>query len=251
MSENSKEMKYKVESVLPYNQKDTKKEQITKMFNAISEQYDLMNRAMTMGVDLSWRRIAIDSLKPYKPQLILDVATGTGDFAIEAQKRLEAQKLIGVDLSEKMLEVGRIKVAKMGLSSKIELTQGDCMSLEYEDSVFDAVTVAFGVRNYESLEKGVKEMCRVLKPGGNLIILEMSEPYTWVKPFYKIYTKYVIPAIAKIYSKDKNAYNYLPNSIEAFPQGSEMIELLKYCGFSQVKYKRFTFGVCSFYRALK
>lgn len=251
MKEQDTHKTYKVESVLPYNAEDTKKVQITKMFDAISDQYDLMNRAMTMGVDIAWRRNAIHSLKPFAPKLILDVATGTGDFAVEAYKRLHADKVIGVDLSANMLEIGKIKVAKMGLSSKIELNLGDCMKLDFDSNLFDAVTVAFGVRNYESLEQGISEMCRVLKPGGNLVILEMSEPFTWAKPFYKIYTKFVIPAIARIYSKDKSAYHYLPNSIEAFPQGKEMIALLKKCGFTEVKHRRFTFGVCAFYRARK
>jgi demethylmenaquinone methyltransferase / 2-methoxy-6-polyprenyl-1,4-benzoquinol methylase len=251
MVEKKDENSYLVETVLPYSDDSSKKDQIKRMFNAISEQYDVMNRAMTMGVDIIWRKKAINSLKSYKPKFILDVATGTGDFAVEAYKRLHAEKVIGIDLSPNMLEIGRIKVAKLHLSGKIELLEGDCMQIEYQDAIFDAVTVAFGVRNYESLERGGKEMCRVLKPGGNLIILEMSEPFIWAKPFYNLYAKYIIPAVARFYSKDTKAYQYLPNSIEAFPHGKEMISLLKTCGFSEVKYRRFTFGVCAFYRATK
>lgn len=240
-----------VEKVLPYEKEGSKREQVKRMFNAISPHYDSMNRAMTMGIDVSWRRRAILSLKKFSPKLILDVATGTGDFALESYRRLRPEKVVGVDISENMLEVGRIKVAKADLSGRVELMQGDCLNLQYEDGVFDAVTVAFGVRNYEDLEKGITEMCRVLKVGGNLVILEMSEPGALFKPLYRIYTKVIIPIIAFFFSQDKKAYQYLPNSIQAFPQGKEMIALLKKCGFSEVKHRKFTFGVCAFYLARK
>ncbi len=242
---------YKCEDVKPYDSNTGKKEQITKMFDAISTQYDLMNRAMTMGADIIWRKKAINSLKPFAPKLLLDVATGTGDFAIEAYNRLSLDKVIGVDISENMLQVGREKIEKLGHKDQIELQVGDSMNLSFESYKFDAVTVAFGVRNYESLEKGISEMYRVLKYGGNLIILEMSRPYKIVKPLYFVYTKFIISIIASLFSKDTKAYHYLPDSIDAFPEGKEMIALLRHCGFANVKYRRFTFGVCAFYLAQK
>lgn len=247
----NKEKEFLCEKVLPYESKEHKKDQIVRMFNSISEHYDTMNRAMTMGVDITWRRKAINSIKSFRPKVILDVATGTGDFAIESYKKLSPEKVIGVDVSSKMLEIGKIKVAKQALGGKIELTLGDCMNLHYDNCVFDAVTVAFGVRNFESLEKGITEMNRVLKQGGHLVILEMSEPFVIFKPFYFLYAKFVIPFVGRLYSKDAKAYRYLPLSIDAFPKGKVMIALLKKCGFSEVKYRRFTFGVCSFYLAKK
>jgi len=242
---------YLVEKVLPYKQEGGKQEQVKKMFNAISEHYDSMNRAMTMGIDISWRKKAILSLKKSHPRLILDVATGTGDFAIESYRDLKPLKVVGVDISENMLEVGRLKVGKLGFGGKIELIQGDCMHLKYDNAIFDAVTIAFGVRNFEHLELGITEMCRVLKVGGHLVILEMSEPRLIFKPLYRIYTKFFIPIVACFLKQDKNAYKYLPDSIQAFPKGKEMIAILKKCGFSEVTHRRFTFGVCSFYLARK
>ncbi len=245
------EKKYDCEQVLPYNSDEDKREQITQMFDAISDNYDLMNRTMTFGVDKIWRKRAINSLRDLSPKKILDVATGTGDFAIEAYRRLKPQHIIGIDLSKNMLAVGNDKIKKLSLSEQIQLQQGDCMQLTFADGEFDAVTVAFGVRNFTSLEQGCKEMCRVLRPKGRLVILEMSEPYAVVKPFYRIYTQCVIPFIARFFSKDKRAYQYLPDSIKAFPQGKVMISLLKDCGFSEVKLRRFLFGVCSLYVAEK
>ncbi len=243
---------YQVEEVLPYKKKSgSKKKQIMDMFDSISESYDTMNRAMTLGIDLSWRKRAIASLIPFKPKFILDVATGTGDFAIESFKRLRPSKIVGVDISDKMLEIGQLKVAKEGLRNFIELKHGDCMHLMYDDASFDAVTIAFGIRNFERLEKGISEMHRVLKFGGNLVILELSEPNFLFKPFYRIYTKIIIPFVACSLGHDVKAYQYLPNTIKVFPKGKEMIAILEKCGFKEVKYRRFTFGVCSFYRARK
>ena len=243
---------YQVEKVLPYKKQEaSKREQVKEMFNAISGHYDAMNRTMTMGIDVTWRRRAINSLKRIKPKLILDVATGTGDFAIESFKILQPKKVVGIDISEKMLEIGRLKVSKQGLSKNIQLLQGDCMQLKYEDNSFDAITVAFGIRNFEDLEQGITEMCRVLKSGGNLLIVEASEPFTIFKPFYYFYTKVVMPILALIFRQDVKAYKYLPNSIHVFPKGKKMIAILQSCGFSEVKFRTFTFGVCSFYRAVK
>jgi demethylmenaquinone methyltransferase/2-methoxy-6-polyprenyl-1,4-benzoquinol methylase len=243
---------YKVERVLPYRKNDaSKKEQVKEMFNSISENYDTMNRTMTMGIDISWRRRAIKSLKKLKPKLMLDVATGTGDFAIESFQRLQPTKIIGIDISDKMLEVGRLKVGKLHLTNKVELIQGDCMHIKYDFASFDAVTVAFGLRNFEDLEQGIIEMYRVLKPGGNLVILELSEPHFLFLPFYRFYTKVIIPMVACTFRNNVKAYQYLPNTIQAFPKKEEMVALFIKCGFKEVHCRKFTFGVCSFYRAVK
>lgn len=240
------------EKVLPYEQEGGKKEQIVRMFDAISDNYDPMNRFMTFGIDTIWRKNAILSLKKFAPKTILDVATGTGDFAINAFRLLQPNKIVGIDISEGMLKVGEVKVSAPEFQSKIELKVGDSTNLEFKDATFDAATVAFGVRNFENLEKGISEMCRVLKPGGHLVILEMSEPeYFPIRELYRMYSKTVIPAFAHLFSKDRKAYTYLPKSIEAFPQGKVMTELLKKCGFSSVVYKKYTLGVCAFYLAEK
>ncbi|MDD2797392.1 MAG: bifunctional demethylmenaquinone methyltransferase/2-methoxy-6-polyprenyl-1,4-benzoquinol methylase UbiE [Bacteroidales bacterium] len=243
---------FKVEKVLPYEQQGGKKEQIVRMFDAISDNYDPMNRFMTFGIDTIWRKNAILSLKNFAPKTILDVATGTGDFAINAFRLLQPDKIVGIDISEGMLKVGEVKVAAPEFQSKIELKVGDSTNLEFKNESFDAATVAFGVRNFEDLEKGISEMCRVLKPGGHLVILEMSEPEQFpIRELYRLYSKTVIPTFARLFSKDRKAYTYLPKSIEAFPQGKVMTELLKKCGFSSVVYKKYTLGVCAFYLAEK
>lgn len=248
----SKSEGFDCEKVLPYEQDGGKKEQIVRMFDAISDNYDPMNRFMTFGIDTIWRKNAILSLKKFAPKTILDVATGTGDFAINAFRLLQPDKIVGIDISEGMLKVGETKVSAPEFQSKIELKVGDSTGLEFADATFDAATVAFGVRNFEDLEKGISEMCRVLKPGGHLVILEMSEPeYFPIRELYRVYSKTVIPAFARLFSKDRKAYTYLPKSIEAFPQGKVMTDLLKKCGFSSVVYKKYTMGVCAFYLAEK
>jgi demethylmenaquinone methyltransferase/2-methoxy-6-polyprenyl-1,4-benzoquinol methylase len=243
---------YDCEKVLPYEQDGSKKDQIVQMFDAISGNYDPMNRFMTFGIDTVWRKNAILSLKKFSPDTILDVATGTGDFAISAFRLLHPKKIVGIDISEGMLKVGEVKVAAPEFKSSIELKVGDSMNLDFKNETFDAATVAFGVRNFENLEQGITEMCRVLKPGGHLVILEMSEPeYFPIRELYRIYSKTVIPTFARLFSKDRKAYSYLPKSIEAFPQGKVMTALLKQCGFSSVVYKKYTLGVCAFYLAEK
>lgn len=243
---------YKCEKVLPYNNQNGKAEQVEQMFDNIAGQYDPMNRLMSLGNDRIWRKKAIDTLKSIAPKSILDVATGTGDFAIAAQKELKPKEMIGIDLSENMLEVGRKKISEMGLANAITLQKGDSTALEFEDGRFDAVTVAFGVRNFESLQKGLSEINRVLRQGGAAAILELSEPTNPIyKLGYKFYTGCIIPIFAKLMSKDTRAYSYLPDSIEAFPEGEVMKKLLLKCGFSQVTIKKFTFGTCSFYYAIK
>jgi demethylmenaquinone methyltransferase/2-methoxy-6-polyprenyl-1,4-benzoquinol methylase len=243
---------YRCENILPYDSPERKKEQVADMFDNIAERYDSMNRLMSLGNDRKWRKKAILSLKSISPKHILDVATGTGDFAIAAYHLLKPERITGIDISEKMLEVGNNKISKSGLSDHILLEKGDSTRLRFDTQLFDTVTVAFGVRNFENLTNGLREICRVLKVGGVAVILELSEPknifYKWG---YKIYTKMVIPVFAWLISKDKRAYQYLPESIEAFPEGKEMKKLLLKCGFSHVDVKTFTFGTCTFYRAVK
>lgn len=243
---------FKCEDVLPYNSHECKKEQISKMFDHIAGTYDPMNHLMSLGQDRRWRRKAIERLASFNPQRILDVATGTGDFAIVASLSLQADYLLGVDISEGMMNVGRDKVQKLGLSEKIHFQYGDATELPLESDSFDAATIAFGVRNFSSLTKGLKEINRTLRKGGVIAILEMTEPENWIfKLGYKFYTKIGIPVLAKLISKDQLAYDYLPNSIAAFPQGEEMRKLLLNCGFSSVEIKKFTFQTCTFYLAIK
>jgi demethylmenaquinone methyltransferase/2-methoxy-6-polyprenyl-1,4-benzoquinol methylase len=243
---------YKCENILPYDSPEGKKKQVADMFDNIAKRYDPMNRLMSLGNDRKWRKKAILNLKPISPQKILDVATGTGDFAITAYNLLSPKEITGIDISEKMLEVGNNKIKNLGLANHIQLKKGDSARLDFDTQYFDAVTVAFGVRNFENLSSGLREICRVLKVGGVAVILELSEPKNpfW-KLGYKIYTRMIIPAFAWFLSRDKQAYQYLPQSIEAFPEGKEMKKLLLKCGFSHVDLKTFTLGTCSFYRAVK
>lgn len=244
---------YRCEKVLPYqNQNETKTQQVEQMFDSIASHYDTMNRLMSLYQDKNWRKYAIKRLSKENPKTILDVATGTGDFAIQAYDVIKPEKITGIDLSEKMLEVGKVKVANLNLSDRITLEKADSMSLPFADATFDSATVAFGVRNFESLEKGLSEICRVIKPGGSLAILELSEPTNklyWLG--YKVYTKLFIPIMAKLLKTSKDAYDYLPSSIEAFPQGKVMAELLKKSGFSKVEIDTYTMQTCTFYFATK
>ncbi|EOR96233.1 2-heptaprenyl-1,4-naphthoquinone methyltransferase [Arcticibacter svalbardensis MN12-7] len=241
------------EQVTPYKDKNaTKKEQVADMFNNISSTYDFLNHFMSLGIDILWRKKAIRELEKSKPQLILDVATGTGDFAFEALNMLKPEKIIGVDISAGMLEVAEKKIQKRGLSSKFEVRLGDSEKLLFEDNTFDAVTVAFGVRNYENLEKGLSDMLRVLKPGGKIVILEFSKPQNFpIKQLYHFYFNSVTPAIGKIFSKDNSAYKYLPESVAAFPDGKNFLQLLHKVGFKETKYQPLTFGISSIYTGVK
>lgn len=239
-------------SVLPYKEEQLgKKEQVARMFNNISRRYDMLNHLLSFGVDIIWRKKAIKMLKPYKPQLILDIATGTADFAIEALA-LNPQKVIGVDISEGMLAVGRKKIAKMGLQDKIELQTGDSEKLLFSDNKFDAIIVSFGVRNFENLEKGLEDMYRVLKPGGTTVIVEFSKPTVFpFKQLYNFYFKYILPLIGKIISKDNAAYSYLPESVQAFPYGDKFLEALKKTGYKNTACRPLTFGISSIYLGQK
>lgn len=246
-------MKYPQEQVLPqgYKGKD-KREMVEHMFDQIARTYDRLNHTMSLGIDRYWRRKAVKTLQPYKPSLIMDVATGTGDFAILAYKMLRPAQLIGTDISDGMMAVAKEKVSKAGLSQGITFAHEDCTRLSYEDKTFDAVTVAFGIRNFASLDKGLNEMHRVLKDNGHLVILELSTPQKFpVKQLYRIYSKVLIPAIGKLISKDRSAYTYLPESIKACTQGQELCEAISKAGFKDVRLETLSFGICTLYTATK
>jgi len=243
----------RVEQVTPYGDTTSAKaEQVRQMFDSIAPAYDFMNRAMTLGIDIWWRRLAVKRLKPLKPARILDVATGTGDFAIQLNDSLHPQHITGIDLSQGMLDEACRKVKEKGLDGMITFEQGDCMALPMADDTFDAVTVAFGVRNFEHLQQGYQEMARVLRPGGMLCVLELSTPTNkLIRWFYDLYTLHIIPAIGSMKSGDKSAYRYLPQSIAAVPQGDDMLQLMRNAGLHETRYKRLTLGVCTIYTAFK
>ncbi|HJA83818.1 MAG TPA: bifunctional demethylmenaquinone methyltransferase/2-methoxy-6-polyprenyl-1,4-benzoquinol methylase UbiE [Candidatus Bacteroides intestinavium] len=244
-------MEYPQEKVKPYGQEGKKVEQVERMFDHIAPAYDRLNRLMSLGIDRSWRRTALKWLRPHRPALVLDVATGTGDFAIQACRMLPSASLTGVDLSEGMMQVGRRKVEQAGLAARIDFQREDCEALTFSDASFDAVTVAFGIRNFEHLDRGLREMCRVLRPGGHLVILELSTPdRPPMKQLYRIYSR-LIPLMGRLVSHDRSAYTYLPQSIRAFPQGEVMSESIRRAGFSDVRFRRLTFGVCTLYMATK
>jgi demethylmenaquinone methyltransferase/2-methoxy-6-polyprenyl-1,4-benzoquinol methylase len=236
--------------VKPYNQDQGKKEQVAEMFNNIAFRYDFLNSLLSLGIHKGWRKKAVAVLRVKQPQLILDVATGTADFAIEALKT-NAKRVIGVDISEGMLNVGKEKIRKLNLTDKIELQVADAEHLPFTDDYFDAITVGFGIRNFENLEKGLKDMLRVLKPDGDLVIIEFSKPKGFFSYLYKIYFKHITPGIGKLFSKDHRAYSYLPESVEAFPYGEKLCTILSDCGYKKVSFQILTFGVASIYVATK
>ncbi len=245
-------MNYPQEDIKPYNSDENKGKQVEKMFDNIASAYDKLNHTLSLGIDKRWRKKAINYLKPFAPKKMMDVATGTGDFAIQAYKMLQPDELLGTDISEGMMNVGRGKVNKLGLSEKIKFKKEDCTSLSFPNDSFDAITVAFGIRNFENLDKGLKEMYRVLNSDGHLVILELSEPEQFpMKQLYSIYSKVVIPTLGKLLSKDNSAYSYLPKSIKAFPQGEVMRRIIEKAGFKKVEFKRLTFGICTLYLASK
>lgn len=240
------------ENINPYDDNRPKTEQVREMFDSIAPAYDFMNRAMTFGIDKLWRRRAVKMIAKHAPKRILDIATGTGDLAIRLAKSLKPESVVGVDLSEQMLAIGQEKVKKEGLAGIVSLSPADCMHLPFENEIFDCVTVAYGVRNFEHLQQGYEEMHRVLRSGGVLCVIELSTPTSpLVKPFYKTYTKLIIPAVGRLVSKDVRAYSYLPESIAAVPQGENMLALMKNVGFSQCSFTPLTFGTCTIYIAVK
>ncbi len=241
------------DTVVPYKDSTLKKkEQVADMFNDISVKYDFLNRFLSAGIDVSWRKKALKQLKEINPSSILDVATGTADVAILAQKILHPKKIIGIDISEGMLDVGRKKIAKLGLEKDIELLLGDSEAIKFEDNTFDAVTVAFGVRNFQHLEKGLAEIKRVLRPGGKLVVLEFSKPDSiLVKPLYNFYMKQITPNVGKLFSKNREAYKYLDESIRKFPEGKAFVNILDEVGYTKTLCKPLTLGICSIYCGVK
>lgn len=252
-------MSNKVEQIKPYEGQESKHVQVEQMFDSIAPAYDFMNRAMTLGIDRWWRRVAVNGIKQHLASSgfnkgtanALDVATGTGDFAIGLMKRLKLRSVTGIDLSAGMLDVAQKKVVSAGLKG-ITFSQADCLSMSFSDDSFDVVTVAFGVRNFEDIEKGYRQMYRVLRKGGILSVVELSTPQNrFIRWFYDIYTLHIIPAIGSLKSGDRNAYRYLPLSIAAVPQGNDMLDIMHRVGFSQCHVKCLTFGTCSIYTAVK
>lgn len=245
-------MTYKQEEIKPYENKKAKGEQVEEMFNNIAHSYDLLNHILSWGIDKRWRKAAVNSLKLYAPKRILDVATGTGDFAILAAHELQPQEVLGIDLSEGMMRIAFEKVKKENLEKIVHFQKEDCMKLSLESNKFDAVLVAYGVRNFENLDKGLQEMLRVLKSGGHLVIIELTSPkYFPMKQLFWLYSHVIMPIVGKIVSQDSRAYSYLPATMENFPQGEIMQQILQKNGFANVKFKRFTFGLSTLYTALR
>lgn len=239
-------------TVIPYKeQQGGKKEQVATMFNNISKKYDFLNHFLSLGIDILWRKKAIKLLKPHQPKVILDIATGTGDFALEALS-LNPTKIIGIDISEGMLAVGKNKIKEKGVDDIIDLQLGDSENLPFDNDYFDAYTVGFGVRNFENLEKGLSEMLRVLKPNGKAVILEFSKPKKFpIKQLYNFYFNNILPGIGKLVSKDNAAYTYLPESVNAFPEGEEFVLILEKIGYKEIKNMPLMFGIASIYYATK
>jgi len=241
------------EKITPYQSPNTtKKEQVADMFNNISGTYDFLNHFLSLGIDILWRKKAIRELSALKPKLMLDVATGTGDFAFEAIKILKPEQIVGVDISVGMLDVARKKIAERNLGHVFSVQTGDSEKLDFADDHFDAITVAYGVRNYENLELGLSDMLRVLKPNGKIVILEFSKPQQFpIKQAYNFYFKHITPFFGKVFSKDERAYSYLPESVAAFPDGKTFTALMDKVGFKQTKQVTLTFGISSIYTGTK
>ena len=238
--------------VKPYRPEGSKKEQVAAMFNAISPKYDALNRILSAGIDQSWRRKTLREIRATGALNLLDVATGTADLALALAKGIPGSKVVGVDISSGMLEVGRSKVRAKDLEGRVRLDLGDGEQLPYEESSFGAVTVAFGVRNFENLEQGLRDMRRVLEPGGTLAVLEFSQPTAWpLRSLYLFYFKNILPRIGRMVSKDASAYTYLPNSVQAFPYGEAFAAKLREAGFKSVRVRPLTFGIASLYLAIK
>lgn len=243
---------YQQETIKPYAQQGDKASQVEQMFDNIAPTYDTLNHRLSWDIDKGWRKKAIRQLAPYQPQAILDIATGTGDFAILSAEMLKPARLVGADISEGMMEIGRKKVTEKGLQDIISFEKEDCLHLSYADNTYDAVTAAFGIRNFSNLDQGLKEMCRVLKTGGHLSIVELTTPVSFpMKQLFHIYSHTVLPVYGRLISKDTSAYSYLTKTIEAFPQGEQMVEILRKAGFREASFKRLTFGICTMYFATK
>ena len=244
-------MAYKQEEINPYHE-GKKTAQVEQMFDNIAPTYDTLNHRLSWDIDKRWRRCAIWHLASYQPETILDVATGTGDFAMMAKIILSPKQVIGVDISEGMMEIGRQKVEYAGMGRIIRFERQDCTAMTYADESFDAVISAFGIRNFADLDQGLREMCRVLKPGGHLSVVELTTPPRFpMKQLFKLYSHTILPIYGRLISKDASAYSYLTKTVEAFPQGEQMMDILKKAGFRKTDFHRFTFGICTLYTATK
>lgn len=242
---------YEQEKITPYHDGE-KASQVEQMFDNIAPAYDKLNHRLSWDIDKGWRKKAIKALAPYQPQTLLDIATGTGDFAILAAQMLHPMQLVGADISEGMMDIGRQKVKALGLDHVVTFEKEDCLNLSYQRDTFDAVTAAFGIRNFADLDAGLHEMYRVLKPGGHLCVIELTTPVTFpMKQLFHIYSHTVLPVYGRLISKDASAYSYLTKTIEAFPQGERMMDILTKAGFAEATFKRLTFGICTMYLATK
>ena len=241
--------KYAHDQIVPFKESElSKKDQVADMFNNIAFRYDFLNRFLSAGIDIGWRKKAINELKLFNPELVLDVATGTADVALLTYKMLGTKKIIGIDIADGMLEVGRKKISEQGLSEHITLINGNSEQLSFNDNHFNGITVAFGVRNFQHLEKGLSEMLRVLKPGGKVVILEFSKPTTFgLSQLYQLYMNFITPIIGKLFSKNKEAYQYLNDSVQAFPEGATFLKIMNEVGFTQTYLKKLSFGICTIY----
>ena len=240
---------YAHDKIVPFEESsENKKEQVAGMFNAIAKRYDFLNRFLSLGIDQGWRKKAIQQFGKQPINHLLDIATGTADMALMAEKRIHPARITGMDISEGMMQYGRIKIAQKGLSHKIELVLGDSTDIPFEDQRFDGAMVAFGVRNFANLEKGLTEIYRVLQPGSKLVILEFSQPTSaWFKPIYQFYMQWVTPTIGKIFSGNRAAYSYLNKSVIAFPEGNAFLTIFEKAGFKQVSQQKLSLGICSIY----
>lgn len=242
---------YEQEKIKPYGDGE-KASQVEQMFDNIAPTYDKLNHRLSLDIDKGWRRKAIKALAPYHPQSLLDIATGTGDFAILAAQMLHPTRLVGADISEGMMEIGRQKVKALGLNHIVTFEKEDCLHLSYDSNTFDAITAAFGIRNFADLDAGLCEMYRVLKPGGHLSIVELTTPISFpMRQLFHIYSHTVLPIYGRIISRDTSAYTYLTKTIEAFPQGERMVDILMKAGFAEASFRRLTFGICTMYFATK
>ncbi|MFC2581376.1 MAG: bifunctional demethylmenaquinone methyltransferase/2-methoxy-6-polyprenyl-1,4-benzoquinol methylase UbiE [Segatella oris] len=243
---------YKQEEIKPYGKEGEKGKLVEEMFDNIAPTYDTLNHRLSWDIDKGWRKKAIRQLLLFQPKTILDIATGTGDFAILSAKELRPQRMIGIDISEGMMKIGQKKVEAEGLQHIVSFKKDDCTHLSFDDNSFDAVTAAFGIRNFQNLDQGLSEMYRVLRPNGHLSIVELTTPVSFpMKQLFKLYSHTILPVYGKLISKDTSAYSYLTKTIEAFPQGEVMLDILRKAGFKNASFKRLTFGICTMYFATK
>ena len=243
---------YKQEEIKPYGKEGEKGKLVEEMFDNIAPTYDTLNHRLSWDIDKGWRKKAIRQLLPFQPKTILDIATGTGDFAILSAKELRPQRMIGIDISEGMMKIGQKKVEAEGLQHIVSFKKDDCTHLSFDDNSFDAVTAAFGIRNFQNLDQGLSEMYRVLRPNGHLSIVELTTPVSFpMKQLFKLYSHTILPIYGKLISKDTSAYSYLTKTIETFPQGEVMLDILRKAGFKNASFKRLTFGICTMYFATK